>query len=251
MIQKIISFVSDHLEFVLVAGLVASIVFGVTQCDRKQYWKKQEQKQRNNIEALNDSVTTYKNKVGELVYQKQLYQTDIEQLETLNDSLYEEVQKEKDKVNQISIVTAAISEDTMRADSVERVTVGDRRWQFNWQASQFGEGWSRILQGHAFVRVDSFAIPYNFDLFITRNQLNTQIITGIKEENGRKKIFVKSPYPNIKFINIQGAILDEKVSKVQKSSRFGIGPNISFSVTPDGTFVPTVGFGVNFNVIKL
>lgn len=250
-IGSIIKFITEKSEFVLGGLFVAALVFGVIQCDRKQYFKAEEQKQRKNIEALNDSVTYYENRAGELTAQKQAFQTDVKQLKTLNDSLYKELKKEKDKVDYISQITANISSDTTEFDSTSATSTGVNAWRFNWNLSRRGDGWQRILEGYTFFKIDDTGIPYDPNTILTRDILNMQLVTGIRDVNGRKKIFVRSTYPNIQFTQIQGAIIDQGVgSDPNKPSRFGIGFNVGGSLSADGTIAPTLNVGLNWNLIR-
>ena len=67
-----------------------------------QSQKKESIRFQNNLLALQDSIKKTQNLVGEEMYEKLAFDTDIEELRLLNKTLYDEVKKLKGNVELIS-----------------------------------------------------------------------------------------------------------------------------------------------------
>lgn len=248
---KILGFIldKDNHRFLLLAGLVVAIFIGVQQCNKKQEYKQDVTKQKNNIAALQDTVGYYENKAGELTADKLALQTDKKQLKTLNKNLYDELEKERDHVEQLTQINTELVADSSEVDTTSTNQLDDNHWRFDWNLSRSGEQWRRVLTGYTEFYIDSSGVPFNPNTMITRDLLRMQLITGILDDDGQKRIFVRSTYPNLKVTDIQGAIIRE--SPINKSpSRFGLGLTLGGGYTPQG-FQPYVGLGINYNFIRL
>lgn len=248
--SKVVSFLFDaeNQRFLLLVALVGVLAFGFSQCERKQAFKVEVQKQKNNIEALQDSVGFYENKAGELTAEKLALQSDKQQLKSLNENLYNELEKEKDKVDQLTQVNAELVADTSEVDTTSTNQIDDNHWRFDWNLSRSGDQWERVLKGYTEFYIKPSGVPYNPNTMITRDLLRLQFITGITDDDGKKRIFVRSSYPNLKVTDIQGAIIEES-APVSTPSRFGLGLQLGGGYTPKG-FQPYVGFGINYNIIR-
>lgn len=247
---KVISFLFDakNQRFLLLAGLVIALFLGFQQCEAKKEYKAEVQKQKNNIEALNDSVRYYENEAGELTAQKRALETDKEQLKTLNENLHEELEKERDRVKYLSEINAELKADSTKADTTSTSEIGNEHWRFDWNLTRSGQDWKRVLAGYTEFNIDSTGTPYNPNTEILKDLIRLKFITGITESDGTKEIFVRSSYPNLKVRDIEGAIIDEEFREESEPSRFGIGLGLGYGYTPDG-FQPTVSLNLNYNLI--
>lgn len=249
--SKVITFLFDakNQRFLLLVGLVLTIFFGFQQCEAKKEYKAEVQKQKNNIEALNDSVRYYRNEAGELTARKRALETDKEQLKTLNEDLHEELKKEQDRVEYLSEINAELKTDSTRADTTNTVQVGNEHWRFDWNLTRTGQDWRRVLTGYTEFNIDSTGTPYNPNTEILKDLIRLKFITGIKKSNGYKEIFLRSTYPNLEIKDIEGAIIRDEFREQSNPSRFGIGLSVGSGYTPDG-FQPFVGATLNYNLIQ-
>lgn len=247
---KAISFLLDaeNQRFILLVALVGALVFGFTQCEKKQAFKLEVDKQKNNIAALQDSVGYYENKAGELTAEKLALQSDKEQLKSLNKDLYDELEKEQDKVEQLTKTNAELVADSSEVDTTSTNQLDDNHWRFDWNLSRSGDDWERVLTGYTEFYIKPTGVPYNPNTMITKDLLRLQFVTGITDDDGQKRIFFRSSYPNLKVTDIQGAIIEES-APVSTPSRFGLGFHLGGGYTPKG-FQPYVGFGINYNIIR-
>lgn len=250
MLGKITGFLLDksNHRFILLFALIGSIFITFTQCNAKKDYKQKVQMERNNIEALGDSVRYYENKAGQLTAEKMALQTSEKRLEKLNTELKQELEKEEDNVEYLTKINAELKADTTQADSTNTTELESGEWKFDWNLSRQGDQWKRVLEGYTEFKIDSTGIPYNPNTQITKDLLNLSIITGIRDDDGKKQIFVRSTYPNLNITNIQGAILEQPRLE-RKPSRFGIGPSLGGGYTLDG-FQPFVGITLNYNLIR-
>lgn len=259
-IGSIVKFVTNNVKLILVALLVASSVTAFAYIDKYKDQLYETQKQINNIEALNDSVRTYRNNADELTSTKLALQTDKEQLKTLNSNLSEELEKEKGDVESLTQLVTELQGDTGDATTSEGEVVGGatvmadvslQRYKFTWEKSSSGEKWSKVLEGYFVVEADSSYKPKIIENKITKDMLDMEIITGIKDDDGQKSIFVRSIYPNLTFTDINGAILDDIGREERTPSRWGIGPVVGYGYgVSESKFGFYLGIGVQYSFIR-
>lgn len=246
MISTIFKFLSKHLTIFLVGGLILAVMYGWHQRNEKLEAIEEVQKQKNNISALTDSVRTYRNKAGELGAQKLALQVDKKQLKEINEDLSNELQKERDKVEQITKAFVEIKNDTTTADTTFVSPVNNQFYRINWSKDQRGDGWSKTLAGFVRYKPDSTGAPTHTSAKITEDRLHLQLVTGITEKDGQRQIFVRSTYPNLRVTQLDGAIIREsELDKSQDNLIFG--PQIGFGHNGQ-RFTPYLGVGITYKL---
>lgn len=258
-LSKILKFVldKDNQRFILLLLFIGSTIFAYSYRDKYKQQYAETQKQITNIEALGDSVRTYKNKAGELGSEKLALQSDKKQLKNLNEELSKELDKEKGTVNYLSKLVTNLqgevgSVDSTSVEVVDNNTspVGMSQYKFTWSKSNSGNKWSKILEGYFIIQADSSVKPTLIENKITKDNLSMEIITGVKTIDGKPTIFVRSTYPNLRFTNIDGAILDDKKLNT-KQSRFGLGVSLGYGYDiKSSKFIPVIGFGVTYDLFR-
>lgn len=257
-IRSIIDFVTKNTKLILFILLVVAVGFAYGYRDAYVNQKAETQKQKDNIEALQDSVRTVTTKNGDLQQEKLALQSDTTQLRTLNAELADELQNQKGKVEQLTQLVGELEGQLgdVETDSgivVESRTspVGLSNYKFTWSKSDSGEGWSKILEGYFIVQADSSYKPRIVENKITRDLLNMQIFTGIKTVDDKKTIFVRSTYPGLNFTDINGAVISEENEFGQTPSRWGIGVQLGYGYSVNsGLFEPYIGVGVTYSLIR-
>jgi len=200
--------------------------------------------------VLNDSITTYRDKAGDLTYEKGILIASEKELKDLNKELYDEV---KNLVGNPKIVIK------------NTVTIKEVPFEVHTYITQYPNGytglnWSRDttysignyqkLAGETRFIYDSLGIR-NPTTFINSNEIGMSFITGIKEGKDHYEIFIKSDYPGFVVTDIQGAILDKKMV-TSKESPVVFGPSIGYGVVfnPSGNISHgfTVGLTATYNL---
>lgn len=226
--------------------------------------KKDKIKSKINQKALLDSVTYHKNKAGEIQAEKSSFLSSIDDLETLNKSLYDEVKKQKGNVIYISNINAKLSEQIdALGDSLNNIKykpVYDSisktykvKWDFNKTYDSINY---RILEGYTIVKWDTTnkAILNNGSL-LTKNEMSFNITTGLVEDGNNLKIFVKSNYPNLLFPNIEGNLIDPNnsplIKKMMKTKRWSIGPTVGYGIGITSFKMDFyLGFGISYSLFN-
>lgn len=203
---------------IIIIGLIATVGY--------VYWSNNEQKQqfKDNLSILNDTISTYKLKTGELVAEKAVLQVtgqDIKDQLYIKDSTLSELVQKYRKVQSTTTIQTVTKIDTLtiRSERVDSV---------NFKFSRFHKFYSisgsyndeRLL-------IDSLVLP------------NVQnIVTGIKK--GRMSVSVTNSNPYIRTTGMNTQIVKVPVK------RFGIGAFGGVDVTGS----PTVGVGVTYSLIQ-
>lgn len=241
----------DNQRIILLVLFAFAVIAAVQYRDSYKEQKAETQRQINNIEALQDSVTTYRNEAGELTSQKLALQTDKEQLQTLNERLAEEVEKEKGNVEQLTQIITRLRRDSVGVDTTIIVQIDPDTWKLDWDKEESGDGWYQYIEGYTQFTIDTTGTPYNANTVLVEQVLDMEITTGITEEDGQRRIFVRSSYPYLEFTDINGAILGPVEPKDNKRSRWGIGFSGGYGYSlGSSTFSPYIGIGVNYNLFE-
>lgn len=250
-ISKILGFLKG-LDLRIILLILVFLLSGFTywQISKKNEFKERLEVQRNNIAALQDSVRDYRTKTGELGQEKLALQVTVEDLKIANEELSEELEKEKGNVKTITKVETVVERDTVFVDSSRISQVGLNSYKIDWTHYEDGKGWSRRVSGYStFYFNFNNDTPYGPETVITTDFLNTSIVTGIVERDGKKTIFVRSAYPYMTFTKINGAVIDDELYSSPK--RWGIGPSLGYALDVYSFRpFPYIGIGVNYNIIR-
>lgn len=210
-----------------------------------------------NTAALTDSVRTYRNRMGKLVFEKNSLLTDVSDLRALNAELYREIKSLRDNPLIITKYTVRIQRDTVYlhpAVDSSGIDVVDGRVlvPFVWKTdTTYGAGNSRHLAGKYIIDAPCVgALTRSFS--ITRDSMSMSFFTGVTENRqGLLEIFIRSDFPGFSASHIDGAVLDPRKSKVISSffppKRWSVGPYVGYGayVSPDGRFGHGLGAGVS------
>jgi len=223
----------------------------MTYRDKYKEQQAETQRQINNIEALQDSVTTYRNRAGELTSQKSALQTDKEQLRTLNEDLADELDKERGNVEYLSNIITRLRRDSVGVDTTIITMVDPDTYKLDWSFEDSGDGWYQSLKGYTQIQTDTTGVPYNPNTTISEQILDMKLTTGITEEDGKRKIFVRSNYPYLNFTDIDGAILGPVRTEDTSPDRWGLGFHGGYGYSfGNSNFTPYIGVGINYNLIR-
>lgn len=236
-----------------------------------------------NICAYKDSLTTSKNKEGELQYNMGLLAATNDDLSLLSDELADEVEKQKGKVIYLSKINAELHDSITEISNKSKgssVTVKanadgtqDIDWSYEVHYDEFN---SRQMEGKARIGFhddsvivkttitdigDSIRIEIpvidedNVVICIPKDIIRMSFSTGLEEaEDGKMKIYLKSDYPGFTPTKIEGALIDPQESELIKSyfprKRFVVGPMIGGGLTSDIKLSIFIGVGVTYKIFE-
>ena len=245
---------SNHQRFLLLISLVVVIFLALQQCSDKNTLENQ---MTQNQYALKDSIHQMTNKLDEIYYSKAVTVSNLSELKELNTNLFNEINKMKGTIAEISNVGVQIV-------YVEKPIYSTL---IKYPDGSFGIDWSdtiknysdyyRELQGISHFKIDSTKntiIPENINTKITKDSTFIKLVTGIWKSNISNKweIFIKNSNPNIHF-NLEGHIIDDEISKI--SSKFsptkwhlGLHGGVGLSNSLIGNNTMNVNFGWNLGM---
>ena len=189
---------------------------------------------KNNITALNDSLTITKQKNGDLLAQQHIFITDLNNLKSLNNNLYNQIKTlpKPKKIQSGAYISSSINNplnDTVyivRRDTVENI---ERDFNFS---NEF-----RQLSGEIKYRNDSLSLNF------TNDNVNFDYTIGINKDN---VIYIKSSNPYVKFNEISGFTIPKPRNK-----KFIIGPSISYGYDiRSKKLSPSVGISLSYKIIS-
>ena len=240
------------LNTILMIIIIVLALLYLKQCNRSSNLNSDLKIANMNQQVMNDSITTYRDKAGDLTYEKGILIASEKELKTLNEELYNEV---KDLVDNPKIVIKEriVIKEVPFAVPTYITQYPNGNTGLNWQRdTTYSLGNYQNLAGETIFTFDSLGI-HNPVTFINANEIGISFTTGIKEGKDHYEIFIKSDYPGFVVTDIQGSILDKKMVTSNESSVV-FGPSIGYGVVfnPSGNISHgfTVGVSATFNLNK-
>lgn len=227
----------DKTFLTVIAILIILLLRSCTGCqDYKKTLQFQKTIAANNYSALNGKIQFLKNKNGELVATKTILYTSREQLKTLNNKLYTELEKEKGRVKTIvDIKTAYVPRPVTVPNRVQQY--GQGRYGLFFNSTYRDSGIYSELAGVSKFSVDSLNKISPDSTVISKNSVEIDIIYGTRERNGKLEVFAKSVSPYVMFKSIQGAYITDKQSgglippdgPSQRVYNWNFGPQLAYN----------------------
>ena len=226
-----------------------------------------------NLNALNDTISVKKNKLGQLQYEKSVLISTASGLKDLDANLSKEVNAQKGTIAYLQAVNAAINTDHETTDITPRYTPSidatgkivapscDSALSFNlpWRADkQFDTINFKKLAG-----VTKFTIKNGIITKATsqvdEDLTSFNIVTGLEKvkESGKPdhyEIFIRSGYPGFKPTKIDGAFIPQKdLFPPQANHHWVFGPTFSIGYGATNTGVGSffgVGLGISYKLFS-
>jgi cell division protein FtsB len=220
---------------------------------------------KQNVFSLNDSLRTYKDKTGQLVYEKGALISENGNLKNLNNDLANEVKNLKDNPLVVIKTVVKVIHDTTY---VEINSTNPGKWNgntftqnFEWDLNnKYSLENYRLIEGNFDVYVDSAFKLSTSKMKIVKDEFSMGMSTGFTEnKDGLLEIFVKSDYPGFKVSKLDGALIDPKKSDVLKKyfppKRWAIGVYGGYGVSINPvTLIPAtgiqIGVGLQYNILQ-
>ena len=208
----------DWKYVVIVSSLIALVILSFKYRNLKNDFNDMQN-------TTQDTLTVYKNKVGELYTQQKTYIVEIKDLKKNNSELYEEVKNLKDH----PIVVTKIKTEIQFKDKIIRDTVtvdpsGNYTFNMNYK-----DQWANI-SGKSTFDISTMIGTAKFDSISFPNMITIDLI----EKNNQLSFIAKSDNPYCKINSLNGSILSPETSSAIKK-RFdkkwavvlGVGPTVS------------------------
>ena len=246
-----------NLNTLLMIAIIVIAMLYLKQCGRSSNLNDELTIANMNQHALTDSVTTYRDKSGDLTFEKSTLIASKNELKDLNRELYDEVKDLKDNPKIVIKTILKIIHDTIEVET-NTILYADGSIGLNWNRdTTFSVGNFQHLSGETIFKLDSNKVT-DVRTMLNINEFGMSFITGLKEGKDSYEIFIKSDYPGFTATDIQGAIIDKKMIQSNESS-FVFGPSLGYGLVlnPNGgashgfTFGVTATYNLNKPIKKL
>ena len=167
-------------------------------------YKGMENSYRSQIEIVSDSVTEYKNKIGELYAERAINVADINQLKAGNAELYSEVQNLKDHP---IVVTKVVTETVIEPITVHDTVSIEPDGRYSFPIS-YTDQWCKI-RGKSLFDLQTMSGEVTMDTISFYDSLWVDLI----DRNGNLSFIARSSNPYVKINNLNGAMLSPEKSK--------------------------------------
>jgi len=213
-----------------------------------------------NNRAYTENTLKLEDALGNAVYEKSIFVSNIKELEILNSELYAETKKFRHDLLEIYKIVSTFKSDTVfLKDTIYVETATEDGYIYNivWNYNKTTGSFYRELSGKSTFRLDTTINKiYSMGTKIENDKfrLGLTMYKYEDDDTGALRVGVKPtlPVPGLSF-DIQGADLD--FIQRREVSRFGLGPYIGAgfgtSVTgTDGVFGWQIGVGLHYDIIQ-
>ena len=205
-----------------------------------------------NRNSYADTLTVYKNKLGEAYTAKNTYVQTVKDLKKTNAELYEEVKNLKDNPVVIVKTKTEFKKDTVytQKDSINPVYHNDSLYyNLCWSANQEKQYYS--FNGVTKVKYD-FS---DFSTLIKDMKVNTGITLDLIDDGKQLRVITKSENPYINVNDINSVVIDptksKTLSKYFNRQHFIVGPYIGYGIgIYDNKLIttPVIGIGITYKI---
>lgn len=243
-----------------IIGVLIAIILVLSKCNTDL--KSENFIANNNIEVVQDSLTTIENKYGDVYAERGVLITDLKGLKDLNEDLYDEVKKAKKGTNikpQVVIkYETKVVHDTIDL-STNTISLNDSLYKldFAYDTTYTGSN-SRSIAGNLFIALQqNDSLKYNNLLSksfqITKDEMNIDATLILGQKEGDLKVWLKSDYPGFNTDAIEAVTLDPKVHPELRKindKKFSVGPYVGIGVGEGLKLSPSIGVGVQYSIFK-
>jgi len=264
--KKIINLILENITIVLtlLLFLVALLLF--RSCNKAALLKKEVEYERQrveqNLKAFNDSIELYKTKTG-VGYKKAIANMSIQELKENNKDLYNKIKEEEGIVKTIvqTKIVYKTKEEVDTPNYLEELENNKYSLNFNYNDDTLSFRGKSLFKAIPYIDDSSKAnltiVPDNTQL--SNLQLSINLTTGIKEENGIDKIFIKSNSDNIQIKELYGADVSNyinsknKLTPPNKRKNFSINLSMGYGLVLKNNQInygPSIQLGFGYNIIN-
>jgi len=239
------------------AGIIGIVLMGAGlfyQHNKIAELEQREHIAQSNEIALTDTLRTVRTDYGAILSEKGALQVDKRRLSEVNKELGEKIKQLENDPITVTIIETVVERDTIYVDT-ESEFLGDSRFQLSWSHSEEGHWGNRLLEGVSRFEIVSLEEVKNVNTSITRDVLSINITTGFRQtDDGMLRAYVESSYPNIRFNNLNAAIVDPSFftrSPAKDKVRLVFGPFIGVGWDYELNSIAIFGMGVTYNILRI
>lgn len=267
-IKKIFLFLFDikNINTVIFFGSIILVLLLLNECNKNKNLKTEIAISNQNIIALSDTVKSVKNKNGELQQEKYSLISHNGDLKKLNDSLYIEQKKQKDRVIFLNSLVATLKskndsllqENNTLKDKLGQIIIGNDTINYlSWDFSSIYDSKnSRTIKGKTKFMIGDNKSVISKGSMLEEFNFKFNLVTGLSETDDKKlKIWAKSDYPGLEIVEMDGALIDPKNSDVLKNlmkpKKWSVGVQVGYGVMLNSNQVKSgiyVGAGLQYNL---
>ena len=204
---------------------------------------------------MQDSVKTYKDKNGNLIFEKTSIVTELDDLKIYSDSLYQRVNNLKDELDSRPVVYVSsgvkIIHDTIRV-KYEVFRINDSTFAVPFSKDTiYSPGNEKHIAGQLCIVTKDSTIRVG-DFTIDRDEIifNAEIV--LSEKDDKLVVSVTSEHPGFDVESITPIVLDTKLHpelKKLNNKRFIVGPYVGLGLGQNFTIQPQIGIGLSYKII--
>lgn len=267
-IKKIFLFLFDikNINTVIFFGSIILVLLLLNECNKNRNLKTEIAISNQNIIALSDTFKSVKNKNGELQQEKYSLISHNGDLKKLNDSLYIEQKKQKDRVIFLNSLVATLKskndsllqENNSLKDKLGQIIIGNDTINYlSWDFSSIYDSKnSRTIKGKTKFMIGDNKTVISKGSTLEDFNFKFNLVTGLSETDDKKlKIWAKSDYPGLEIVEMDGALIDPKNSDVLKNlmkpKKWSVGVQVGYGVMLNSNQVKSgiyVGAGLQYNL---
>ena len=256
----------DNIQAILIiTGFLILLLF-FNQCNTtrklKNELKLQKQVTEQNMAALNDTITVYKNKAGQSSYSKPIADMSPQEIEKYFPDLYKRLKAEMGEVKVIWKTIIEYRDTGFVKNAIVQLDSNKFSLNYNYYSKDSS---LHILSTNTFfadpILIDKETNKYTVKTnsgISTINDFNLKLgfTTGIKKENGLNRIFITPDSKNTTVTLIEGADVSKLLNPIPAPSnnkKWSVGPYIGFGMTfTNGAYHigPGVGISVQYSLLK-
>lgn len=235
------------------------------QCSKTRFSKKELQKQEQianqNYKALNDSIVSYRNKVGNISFSKPIAEMNKDDIKKYFPKLYETL---KNELGEVKVVWEAYVQyrDTGSVKNAI-LQIDEDKYSLNYE--YYSNDSSLYVNSSNTFFVKSNLINNDFNKYnivvspgistINDLSLNISLTTGIKKDkDGIYRIFVTPSSDKIKITSIEGADVSSLlIPKVEKKKKWSVGPCAGIGVglgEKNIMLTPVIGISIQYSIFN-
>ena len=257
------NFLKNNYQLVISFILLALIL---SMCQRNRTLKDNLKTKENNIEVLNDSVTTVHLKNGDLESSILGYKADYKELKYFNAVLANQVKKEKGKVITLNNIVFSLKQDredlkkfidSLKTIINQPIQLNDSSWVINWDLNYFynKDNYDKY-SGSTYVTIEgspiilkSLILKHNYTELTNRDS-KISLTWGQKYEDKKIHVFARTSHPAFKTQLLEGTYVDYPKKK-HFFTGFGIGPNftLGYDFLHNQPAI-IIGIGIQYNVYQ-
>ena len=246
-------------RLIFLGGIVILALLLFRQCEATKNASAENERYKNNIAALKDTIETAKTESGKLQFERSVLIANNDELRELNSDLSKEIDDQKGKVAQLTKIIGILSTPHVDPIPGHGSTTGNPcdslggTFQSIWSDSlSFDVNNWRKLAGKTVIGVKGGKLISN-ETTITQDITGFDLITGLEKKTDHYEIFVRSNYPGFKPTKIDGVVIPVKdliPTEKPKPWSLGAGPQIGVGISNKG-FGGYIGLGISLQYTLL